>query len=62
MTRIHLITGLPVGRVRMFIEITVLTIGWFLGGQVGLGTVLFGVLIGYSVATWLKIVGKITKK
>lgn len=62
MTRIHLITGLPVGRVRMFIEITVLTIGWLLGGQVGLGTVLFGVLIGYSVATWLKIVGKITKK
>jgi uncharacterized membrane protein YczE len=62
MTRIHLITGLPVGRVRMFIEITVFTIGWLLGGQVGLGTVLFGVLIGYSVATWLKIVGKITKK
>lgn len=62
MTRIHVITGLPVGRVRMFIEITVLTIGWFLGGQVGLGTVLFGVLIGYSVATWLKVVGKITKK
>jgi uncharacterized membrane protein YczE len=62
MTRIHLITGLPVGRVRMFIEISVLTIGWLLGGQVGLGTVLFGVLIGYSVATWLKIVGKITKK
>lgn len=61
MTRIHVITGLPVGRVRMFIEITVLTIGWFLGGQVGLGTVLFGVLIGYSVATWLKVVGKITK-
>jgi uncharacterized membrane protein YczE len=46
----------------MFIEITVLTIGWLLGGQVGLGTVLFGVLIGYSVATWLKIVGKFTKK
>jgi uncharacterized membrane protein YczE len=46
----------------MFIEISVLTIGWSLGGQVGLGTVLFGVLIGYSVATWLKIVGKITKK
>jgi uncharacterized membrane protein YczE len=48
--------------VRLFIEITVLTIGWLLGGQVGLGTVLFGVLIGYSVATWLKVVGKITRK
>ncbi len=62
MTRIHLITGLPVGRVRLFIEISVLTLGWLMGGQVGLGTVLFGVLIGYSVSMWLKIVGKVTKK
>ncbi|MBJ7279279.1 MAG: YitT family protein, partial [Candidatus Nanopelagicales bacterium] len=31
MTRIHLLTGLPVGRVRLFIEISVLTIGWLLG-------------------------------
>lgn len=62
MTSIHYKTGIPVGRVRLFIEITVLTVGWILGGQVGLGTLLFGVLIGYSVATWLKIVGKITRK
>ena len=61
MTRLHYLTGLPVGRVRLFIEVTVLTIGWILGGTLGLGTVLFGVLIGYSVATWLKIVGKLTK-
>ena len=61
MTRIHLLTNIPVGRVRLFIEITVLTIGWLLGGSVGLGTILFGVLIGYSVAIWLKIVGKVSK-
>jgi uncharacterized membrane protein YczE len=62
MTRIHFLTSIPVGRVRLFIEITVLTIGWLLGGSVGLGTVLFGVLIGYSVAIWLKIVGKVSKQ
>lgn len=62
MTRIHLITGLPVGWVRLIIEISVLTIGWFLGGEVELGTVLFGGLIGYSVAIWLKVVGKVSTK
>ena len=55
------LTDIPVGRVRLFIEITVLTIGWLLGGTVGLGTILFGSLIGYSVAIWLKIVGKFSK-
>jgi hypothetical protein len=28
------------------IEVTVLTIGWILGGQVGIGTVAFALLIG----------------
>lgn len=40
MTGIHYKTGVRVGRVRMGIEVTVLIIGWFLGGTVGLGTAL----------------------
>lgn len=38
--------GYPVRRVRTGIEVTVLGAGWLLGGTVGLGTVLFAVLIG----------------
>lgn len=38
--------GLPVGAVRAAIEISVLVLGWLLGGTVGVGTVLFATTIG----------------
>lgn len=38
--------GVPLRVARTGIEITVLIVGWFLGGQVGVGTVAFAVLIG----------------
>jgi len=60
MTALHYRTGLPVGRVRLFIELVVLALGWSLGGRVGIGTVLFALFIGYSVAFWLGIVGRLT--
>ena len=59
MTGIHQRTGWPVARVRLGIEVIVLVIGWFLGGTVGLGTVLFAILIGPFVGYGLKIVGKL---
>ncbi|MGK2876771.1 MAG: YczE/YyaS/YitT family protein [Nocardioides sp.] len=42
-------TGLPVVAVRTAIELTVLVIGWLLGGRIGLGTVLEAMLIGSVV-------------
>jgi uncharacterized membrane protein YczE len=45
--------GLPVGRVRLGIELTVLLAGWLLGGTVGIGTVLFTMGIGPIIAWWL---------
>lgn len=60
MTALHYRTGLPVGRVRLFIELVVLSLGWSLGGRVGIGTVLFALFIGYSVSFWLGIVGRLT--
>lgn len=42
--------GWPVGRARATIEITVLVLGWLLGGRIGVGTVLFAVTIGPLVA------------
>ncbi len=62
MTGIHYKTGIRVGRVRMGIEVTVLIIGWFLGGTVGLGTALFALLIGQSVAIFLGILARLTHK
>ncbi|MEN9713433.1 MAG: hypothetical protein RLZZ164_97 [Actinomycetota bacterium] len=41
--------------VRTGYEIAVLTIGWLLGGQVGLGTVLFAVCIGYLMQTSIRL-------
>lgn len=38
--------GLPLRVVRTGIEVTVLVVGWLLGGTVGIGTVLFAVTIG----------------
>ena len=46
MTGIHELTGWPIWVGRSGIELTVLGIGWLLGGNVGIGTVLFAVLIG----------------
>ena len=38
--------GWPIGLVRVVLELSVLAIGWFLGGTVGLGTVLFAIGVG----------------
>jgi uncharacterized membrane protein YczE len=42
-------TGLRVGAVRAAIESTVLLVGFALGGKIGVGTVLFALLIGPAV-------------
>ena len=51
-------TNLPIAAVRAFLEITVVSIGWYLGGTVGVGTLLFAFGIGPAVALGLFIVGK----
>lgn len=62
MTALHKRTGIAVGRVRLFIELTVLLSGWLLGGTVGLGTALFALLIGQSVAVSFGVVARITRQ
>ncbi|MFF2273024.1 YitT family protein [Agromyces sp. NPDC058136] len=46
MTGIHARTGWPIWVGRTIVEVSVLAIGWLLGGDVGLGTVAFAILIG----------------
>ncbi|MBD8585681.1 hypothetical protein IFT90_14070 [Frigoribacterium sp. CFBP 8766] len=50
MLGLHRRFGVRVGVARTAIEVTVLAIGWLLGGQVGVGTALEAVLIGPMVA------------
>lgn len=46
MTGIHSRFGTPLWAGRTAVEVTVLVIGWILGGNVGVGTVAFALLIG----------------
>ena len=52
------ITNLPIAAVRAFLEISVVSIGWYLGGTVGVGTLLFAFGIGPCVALGLYLVDK----
>ena len=52
------ITGLPIAAVRAFLEISVVSIGWYLGGTVGVGTLFFAFGIGPCVALGLYLVDK----
>ena len=56
MTGLHHRTGRPVSQIRLGIEVVVLVLGVALGGTFGVGTVLFALLIGQSVALGLQIV------
>ena len=53
------ITNLPIAVVRATLEISVVSVGWYLGGTVGVGTLFFAFGIGPCVALGLYLVGKI---
>ncbi len=61
MTGLQRISNVPIGRVRAIIEITVLILGFYLGGKIGLGTVIFAIFIGPVVAISLQLVDTISK-
>ena len=59
MTGLQRVTGIPIGRVRISIELAVLVVGVALGGRFGLGTVLFALTIGPVVASCLAVADRI---
>ena len=59
MVGLQIKSNLPIAAVRAFLEISVVTIGWYLGGTVGVGTLLFAFGIGPCVALGLFLVDKI---
>lgn len=48
-------TGIPVGYCRAAIEVSVVGIGWLLGGMVGAGTVIAAVAIGFCIQATFKL-------
>ena len=52
-------TNLPIAFVRGLLEITVMSVGWYLGGTVGVGTLLFAFGIGPCVALSLFLVNRL---
>ena len=62
MTGLHYKSGVRVGRVRLGIEVVAATTGALLGGSLGIGTLLFALLIGQSVAISLGVVERLTIK
>ena len=59
MTGLTKMTNLPIALVRACLEISVVIVGWYLGGTVGVGTLIFAFGIGPCVAFGLFIVNKI---
>jgi uncharacterized membrane protein YczE len=53
---------MPITIVRAIIELVVLTVGYFLGGDVGIGTVIIALLIGRSFSFWFNFFGKFSPK
>ena len=62
MTGFQKISGYPIAWVRAFIEITVVLLGWSLGGNVGLGTLIFAFGIGPALAFGVYLVSLTNKK
>ena len=59
MTGLQKKTNLPIAAVRSFIEISVASVGWYLGGTIGIGTLMFAFGIGPCIAFSLYIIDKI---
>jgi len=62
MTGLQRKTKLPIAAVRACIEITVASVGWYLGGTLGEGTLLFAFGIGPAVALGLFLVSRFYAK
>ncbi len=56
MTGLQAKTRLPIAPIRIAIEVTAVSLGWYLGGVVGVGTVLFALGVGPSVALGILLV------
>ena len=62
MTGCQRLTNLPIAWVRVFLEITVISVGWSLGGTIGLATLIFAFGVGPAVSLGLYLIASISEK
>ena len=62
MTGCQRVTNLPIAWVRVFLEITVISIGWVFGGTIGIATVIFAFGVGPAVSLGLYFIASISNK
>ena len=62
MTGCQRVTNLPIAWVRVFLEISVISIGWVLGGTIGVATVIFAFGVGPAVSLGLYLIASISNK
>ena len=61
MTGMQKLTNKPIFLIRTLIELSAVIIGWYLGGIIGLGTIIFALFVGPSVSFGFVIVKKLFK-
>jgi len=62
MTGFQRVTGLPIAWVRIFLELTVITVGWTLGGTIGIATIIFAFGVGPAVSLGLYSIAEVSNK
>jgi len=61
MTGLQALTGLPIASIRIGLEVCAVTLGWYLGGVVGAGTLMFALGVGPCVAFGILLVKRFLK-
>ena len=61
MTGLQKKTNLPISLIRAILEISAVIVGWYLGGIVGVGTIIFALAVGPFVSAGLFFVGRCIK-
>ena len=62
MTGFQRVTSLPIAWVRIFLELTVITVGWTLGGTIGIATIIFAFGVGPAVSLGLYSIAEVSNK
>ena len=62
MTSLHRHLHVSVVYVRLSIEVTILIVGWLLGGTVGVATAFFAATIGFSIGASLHVLDRLVNK
>ena len=62
MTGLSRKTGTPMAYVRNVLEVSVVIIGWYLGGTAGVGTLIFAIMIGPVIVAYMYLMKTIFEK